>query len=57
MLVDEFRTQQGSVELEVAPYANSWRVSPQCPQVARFQQNHECSNEDRLAWSRQSCHL
>ena len=57
MLIDEYRTQQGSIEVDIPPFANSWRVSSQCPAVLNRPTTNKCENSERIAWSRKACYL
>jgi hypothetical protein len=56
MLIDEYRSQRGSIEINPTDFANSWKLSPSCPSVvSKGVADYQCPHVERLVWSRESC--
>jgi len=55
---DELMSQQGSIESQINQFADSWRVSTQCPPTLESTLMKPCDvNPERLPWAQRACHL
>ena len=55
---DELMSQQGSIEGQINQFADSWRVSTQCPPTLESTLMKPCDvNPERLPWAQRACHL
>ena len=58
LMADEFMSQQGSIEKTTNEFADSWRVSTQCPPTQELTFTAPCElNPERFPWAQRACHV